>query len=443
MHQLIRSSLQNIICYTFIIWWILLLWWLYPQLWLTLWTPQTVTISVTITWSLQWTIQPLDTNLVFYSGIYRTTTTTQPVTVSSNLSSTYTLFWDLIHTVTWSITPPSLIFSSPILTLTPWDGIKNVTTQIDSFYPMSGWTIFLPLVQFWVDTTPPSLPISITWPDRVIKKAELLSFDWNAWFDWWSGIERYVIQLSQQAHFPTAIELNTTWTSITLAANSIDNKKRYWRLGIIDRVWNTIYSDVNFFLYQGWDSSSLDNPQPSTQTPVSDQCDWPDLSNNFFDGLCTPLITFPELVIISPEHQAPDTRPFIDKLNEWLKNEPLKAYVFPAYDAPHAYTIYEYPEELVYNDIYEWEDREDNSGTPVIVYNPLLWVAKQLQPNTDYHSVASIEVGDIWDTYDYLYLWYQITPNSCAWIMNYCPVEPMCLDTAIWCYFDELMCLTR
>mgnify|MGYP006919239707 CR=1 FL=1 len=69
--------------------------------------------------------------------------------------------------------------------------------------------------------------------------------------------------------------------------------------------------------------------------------------------MCTPLITFPELVIISPEHQAPDTRPFIDKLNEWLKNEPLKAYVFPAYDAPHAYTIYEYLEELVYNDIYE------------------------------------------------------------------------------------------
>lgn len=442
MQKNIRSSLQNLFLYTFIAWWAVLLWWFYPQLWLSISSPQHTTISVTITaWVLQWSIQPLDTNLVLYSWIYRTTTTTQPVTISANLSSIYTLFGDITSSITWSITPPSLLFSSPILSLNPWDWIKNISTQIDSLIPMSGWNILLPLLQFWIDTTPPTLPLTIEWPDRFVKRSDLLSFSRNAWFDWWSGIERYVIQLSQEAHFPTAIEFSSTWTSISLAGNSIENKKRFWRLWIIDRLWNTIYSSSSFFIFKGWDSSSLDNQQPSEQTPISDQCNWPDLSNNFFDGICTPLITFPELVIIPSEHQAPDSRPIIDRISEWINNKPLKAYVFPAYDTPHAYTIYEYPVELVYQDIYEWEDREENSGTPVIVYNPRLGLAKQWNQNTQLHNAAWIDLSLwIWKKYDYLYLWYQIMNNSCAWFLNYCPVEPMCMDTRMWCYTDELIC---
>jgi hypothetical protein len=284
-------------------------------------------------------------------------------------------------------------------------------------------------------------------PNWFFDISDNIEFSRNAWYDDWSGIKEYIIQLSQNEHFPTAIEFITTWNTLQLSANSLEENQWFWRLGITDNLWNILYSTVQSFNYTtsswwwGWTTSTINNLKPSHQTPISDQCNWPDLSNNFFDGICTPLITFPELVIIPSEHQAPDTRPIIDRISEWINNKPLKAYVFPAYDTPHAHTIYEYPVELVYQDIYEWEDREENSGTPVIVYNPRLGLARQWNQNTQKHSAAWIDISSwIWNKYDYLYLWYQIMNNSCAWFLNYCPVESMCLDTRIWCYSDELIC---
>jgi hypothetical protein len=418
---------------------------MYPQLWLSISSPQHTTITLTIlSWSIQWSIQPLDANLIYYSWVYRTQNTTQPVTISANQPSNYFVSGDITSLINGTLNPPSLIYSSPTLSLLLGDGIKSIVTEIISTDPInSGEIIYLPVIKFGIDTTPPSLPLLIEWPVWLVAISDILTFNRNQGYDWWSWIEKYTIQLSQNANFPSAIEFITSWTIVQLAGNSLEQKQWFWRLGITDRLWNIIFSNTQSFFYSvwwwiWWSSSSINNQKPSNQTPISDQCDWIDKSGSYFDGICTQISVPPQLVNVPVLHQAPDTRPLRDQIREWIDNKPLNAYIFPAYDAPHAHTIYEYPEELVYEDIYE---REDNGGTPVIVYNPRLWIKKSNTVNQ--HSVAPVAWNGWFNqSYDYLYIWYQSSNWSCAGIFHYCPLEPICLEKK-WCQFEELVCTLR
>ncbi len=303
----------------------------------------------------------------------------------------------------------------------------------------SGEIILLPWLQFGLDTTPPSLPWLINGPNWLVTLSDTLIFNRNAWYDWWSWIKQYIIQLSQNAHFPTAIEFITTGNTVQLSANSLEQKQWYWRLGVVDNLWNILYSNAQSFYYStttwgwGWSTSSINNPKPSNQTPVSDQCNGPDLSHNFFDWLCTSLVVSPQLVNVPFVHQAADKRPFREKIEEYIKNQPLKAYVFPAYDAPHAYTIYEYPEQLVYKDIYEWDNREENSWKPVIVYNPRLWIKNTGNTTNPLNNETVQSLSWISKEFNYLFIWYKTITLSCPSLSYICQIEPMCVDTILSC----------
>ncbi len=412
-----------------------------PQLWLTISSPQHTTISLTITtWTIQWTIQPIDNTLYFYSWIYRTQNILQPVTITANITNNYLISWNISSTHTWLLNPPVINSSTHILYLNPWDGTKNITTQLISLDPInSGEIILLPWLQFGLDTTPPSLPWLINGPNWLVTLSDTLIFNRNAWYDWWSWIKQYIIQLSQNAHFPTAIEFITTGNTVQLSANSLEQKQWYWRLGVVDNLWNILYSNAQSFYYStttwgwGWSTSSINNPKPSNQTPVSDQCNGPDLSHNFFDWLCTSLVVSPQLVNVPFVHQAADKRPFREKIEEYIKNQPLKAYVFPAYDAPHAYTIYEYPEQLVYKDIYEWDNREENSWKPVIVYNPRLWIKNTGNTTNPLNNETVQSLSWISKEFNYLFIWYKTITLSCPSLSYICQIEPMCVDTILSC----------
>ena len=71
---------------------------------------------------------------------------------------------------------------------------------------------------------------------------------------------------------------------------------------------------------------------------------------------------------VPKEHQATDILPWWEKIFNTITEPKAVLYVFPNYDAPKPFTIYEHTPDYVYEDIYEYADTA--TTYPQLPYKP-------------------------------------------------------------------------
>lgn len=433
--DILKKNCVRILC---IFSWLLLFLWM----WLTS-SQQQTTVRLEIVASFTWSLTYTGSSAIFLDNIYRTTWTTQYLVLQSSSNASYHLHQWVIST-TWTYTTPYEIIQT--VSLLSWDGQKNVYVTYTPLTGLTGDTLTPPPVIYFLDTTPPPLTDTYSWPNGTQHDIDPLYFSRYASIDTWVWLEIYTIQISNSIHFSTAIEFTTTGTELILWWWSVSPGKRYRRRWARDKLGNSSYGyPVEFTIaspsttyWGGWWISSLPNHHP---TPLSDQCPTGDTSWNYFDGICSPVVQQPILINVPQQHQVIDTLPRRERALEKLNNPHQAVYKFPNYDAPKSLTIYEYPPTYVYQDIYE----SDDSATDLTAYyqasfwkpSPNQWIHAHI-PTSSFTSKFDW-IYTSWST-DYLTYRFVATANSCSVLGQFCPMEAVCRDTTARCYQEEFLC---
>lgn len=402
--------------------------WMSLWIWQTAWVTQTTLRLEIIQW-FTWTLTPIYETYLFDNWIYRTTWTHQTVAMISSVQVDYELSWATQQLLSWSLW--AWVTSYVPLDLLPWDWPKQITA---SYLPT--WdNEYLWVLPFWItyhiDTTPPPLSYSFSWPDAHTPGSEPIPFSRIAVVDTGVGLHHYLIQLSLSSSFSTAMEFTTTGTQLILWWWTLSSGRWYRRRWAVDTLWNIIYSTPIEFTVEGWwegwwgggGSSStiwINKPQSPEPTPRSDQCPMGDESGNYFDGLCSATILPPTLINIPQEHQANSREPRREKAWDRLTKQQKKLYVFPSYEPPKPYTIYEYDNTLTDEiTIYEVNEAHEQQT---------LWT-QEMNSATEYDK-----------NFDYLRRWEGNRYPTCSWLYQYCPVVPLCTDYLLWCEEIYFVC---
>jgi len=391
---------------------------------------QNTTIRLNLITDFTGDILPIGNTNTFIPPVYWTTWANQILSFNIITDSSFIISWDLQSLITW-ITTRWTITTIPIL-LTPQDWLKNITADFTNIVSDMLYT----QVTFWLDTTPPPLSVSYSWPNPTHPYTAPISFTWNASVDTGIWLESYVIQISNTMSFTTAIEFTTTQTNLVLWWWSLSSGKRYRRRWAYDKLDNRTYGYPIVFTIQEqspsnpvsvWSASSTKTP-----SPISDQCPARDNSWNYFDGICSPITQQPVLVNVPWEHQVADTEPRREKALHKINNTNVMIYNFPDYEAPKSLTIYEHDPKYVYKDIYE---RGEKTTNLINWYNPWLWKQKE-SPKSWLHDnivagsfTSKLNWVNTSRSTNYLFYRYINTTNSCADIWQFCPIDPTCRDT--------------
>lgn len=315
---------------------------------------------------------------------------------------------------------------------------KNIFVQFTAISGITWDVLTLWPVVYWVDTTPPPLTNSFSWPSTSLAQSSPLSFSRDSVTDAGVWVDEYLIQLSHTNTFATVMEFTTTWTTLTLWWGSLTPWQRYRRRWARDALGNIIYSTSTSFLISspvvsggGWGGSSF-TPVPQQPTPISDQCPQGDNSGNFFDWLCTKVIKPPVLRNIPFEHQTAATQPRWQKMFQKL-NQPTedRIFVFPNYDAPKPFTIYEYDAPNAPNISLGTEQEKSLTNIPVVA-SPEPAPQTAQTTNVDSPSVWSAWSSDL-PPWAYLYEWYTFEYPTCSTVLLYCPVDPVTQESVYWC----------
>lgn len=375
--------------------------------------------------------------MIQLDNIRRTSLGVDSILLESSIPVSYLLSWDMAESYTWILT--WWVSKSHTITLHGWDGIKTIHGVYIADDP-DYWSLGLQLL-IWVDTTPPPLPYSFDWPSEKIGYSEYIPFSRDAVIDTWIWLDYYSIQLSKSPTFSSVIEFSTTGTSLILAWKTLTPAVWYRRWLWIDKLWNTRYStSFSFKVTPNWQNTVLFNEPPSSSSdpsPVSDNCPQGDISGEFFDGLCTPVIKRPFFTLVPAEHQAPSGPTWIDKLLTWVRTPAPEPYIFPNYDAPKPLTIYEYEPTYVYEDIYE-----NNAGTspqyPTLPYQPTFDEKAYPHVSAGLHDhlpsvYTSLSVS--WDMRShYLFYWYLHIQQHCTIHDLACTEPGVCESSQVVCY---------
>lgn len=402
---------------------------------------QHTTIRLQLVAQFTWAIENTSTQVIFQDNIYRTSWLNHTIELISTIWATYELDGDIQYMVTWT-----LIWSLPQsrdVLLTSWDGLKQI-----SWLYISEEFIQLPItITYGVDTTPPPLTTSFSWPTTSLEENQPISFSRNAVTDTGVGLHTYIIQLSQSPLFSTAIQFTSTWTSLTLWWWSITPWVRYRRRWAADYLWNVIYwIPLSFSVATPasnyWTNSSIsDSSVPKEQIENSvtwDQCPGWDNSGNYFDGICSWVSDAPILLNVPDAHQAADTLPRREKIYNQFTEPRVTLYVFPNYEAPKPYTIYEHTPTYVYNDIYEYQENK-KSAYPQLPYQPTFWT-KKIADTKSFLFTSKFDGIPTSRATTYLFYRFVQTHQSCADIGQRCPANPICRDISSSCY-EQFVCL--
>lgn len=413
-------------------------------------TKQNTTIHLEIIASFIWSLSHTWNTAILDSNIYWTTWAYHTVLLWSSKDATYTLHGNSMAWTTgiiYSWTQPTLAIQ-----LTPWDWLKEVFVTYIPLTWISADQLTPPPVIYWVDTTPPPLTSSYAWPSATLDTDDSIPFTWNAVTDTWIWLDQYVIQLSYSPLFSTAMEFSTTGTSLLLWAWSLTPGNRYRRRAAIDILWNSIYGyPTNFtirsstpsWFSHGWNNSSIWGSWwaiwPNQPSPISDQCPWGDKSGNYFDGVCSLLTQSPVFMNVPKEHQASDVLPRWETIFNQVTEPKAMLYVFPNYDAPKPFTIYEHTPDYVYQDIYEYTDTV--TTYPQLPYKPSFGVKTVNNNKADAPFTSKFAWISTSRVTNYLFYRFVQTTASCSDVGQFCPLDAVCREIWSVCYQDITICL--